>query len=139
MPVTHSFNTDLAYGDAATAATSTTWTSLVGVTDIKPPKIDGEDVDISHLKSPNKFKQFDPGWANAGELEFTVQYDKTQTTAVYALFRTPKGFQVTFADGSKWKYDGYIKSWQDQIEKDGIVTQNLTIKISGQPGFTAGT
>ncbi len=139
MSVTHSYNTDIAYGDAATAAASSTWTPFADVTEVKPPKIEAEDVDTSNLKSPGKVKTFDPGWANAGELELTIQYNKTQTATVYGLFRTPKGFKVTYADGSKWVYDGYIKTWQDQIEKDGIVTQNITVKISGLPVFTAAT
>ncbi|MEM6798003.1 MAG: phage tail tube protein [Planctomycetota bacterium] len=126
-----------AYGDEATAAASSTWTALAGVTEIGGISIEADDIDVSNMDSPEQMRQFDPGWADAGEVEVTLQFAKAQNAAVYGLFRVPKGFQIMFADGSKWEFDGYVKGFGNEIEREGIVTATATAKISGKPAFTA--
>lgn len=140
---TQSYDTLFEYGDGATAAASTTWTAIAGVQDIKPPKIEAKDIDTTVIDSPNQFETFIPGWANGGEAEIKIQFDATQGAALYALFRTPKGFRIVFNDApaggtsSNLAMDGYIKGFQNEIEKEGIVTATITVKVSGQPVFTA--
>jgi hypothetical protein len=46
------------------------------------------------------------------------------------------GFRITYADGSKWAFSGYIKAYGDEVEREGIVTTSVTIKVSGKPVFT---
>ena len=134
--------TKLAYGNQPTAAASTTWTDLATITDITPPEVGADDIDVSHMESPNEYKQFQPGWADSGEVTVTVQMDKTQQAALWALFRVPKGFRITFNDvptGSTWKFDGYINKFGNEVERAGIVTAKLTVKVTGEPLFTGGT
>src|SRR4051794_14657133 len=99
--------TKLEFGNGADVATSTTWTPIAKITDINPPEIKADDIDVSNMDSPADddglpFAEFEPGWAEAGEVEVTAQFDKTQDAAVYGLFRVPKGYRMVFADGSMW-------------------------------------
>ncbi|MEM8738262.1 MAG: phage tail tube protein [Planctomycetota bacterium] len=126
------------FGDEATVAASNSFTKLAGVTEIGGIAIEADDVDVSNMDSPEQFREFDPGWADAGEVEITLQFAKTQNTTLYGLFRVPKGFRVAFADGSTWEFDGYIKGIGNEIEREGIVSATVTAKISGKPAFTAG-
>jgi len=133
---TKGHSTKLEFGDAATVAGSTTWTPLAKITEITPPNsIEAEDIDVSHMESADQFNEYDPGWAEGGEVECTIQYDKEQNEDVYALFRVPKGFRAVFVDGSKWNFNGYIKAFGNEVERKGIVTAKITIKISGKPEF----
>ena len=130
-------STLFAYGNQATFAESTSWTEVAQIVDIGPPEIEADDIDVSNMKSPEQFKQFDPGWADAGEVEVTVQYEKAAATALYALFRQKKGFKMTFEDGSSWGLDGYIKKFGGEVDREGVITQTITVKVSGKPLFTA--
>src|SRR3954469_23071654 len=99
---TKGHSTKLEFGDAATVAGSTTWTPVAKVTELTPPNVEAEDIDVSHMESPEQFEEFDPGWANGGEVEATIQFEKTENETVYGLFRQPKGYRLSFVDGSKW-------------------------------------
>lgn len=142
MPI-HGAEVILQYGNGATVADSTSWTDVATLVDIpNVPQLKADDIDTSHMLTPGQVKTFDPGWADAGEVSFTVQYDKTQNAALYALFRQPKGFRVLFPDapgpsGSKWSFDGYINAFSNPVDREGIITTDIAIKVSGQPDFDA--
>lgn len=127
------------YGNQSNYADSTTWTKVGQITDIDPPEVEADDIEVSNMESPDQFKEFDPGWADAGEIELEAQYEKANAAAVYGIFRTRKGFRMTFQDGSTWKFNGYLKKLGGEIDREGIVTQKLTFKVSGKPLFTAFT
>src|SRR5256885_15905879 len=105
------------YGNQSTYAASTTWTDIAEILDITPPNIEADDIDASHMMSPNQMKELLPGWGDGGEVELSVSFEKTKNGALYNLFREPKGFRIMFADtpgpsGSKKGMDGYIKGLQ---------------------------
>lgn len=130
---------DLSDDDMDTAVSSDDLsgiTDLAKVTDIKPPKVETDDIDVSHMDSPEQHKQFAAGWANGGEVEVTVQFEKARNAAIYGAFRKNRVFRVTFFDGSTWGFKGYIKSFGNEVEREKIVTATVTCKVSGKPLFT---
>lgn len=136
--------TKLAYGNQSTYGASNAWTDIATITDITPPEIAAEDIDVSHMESPNEFKEWQPGWAESGELSCTVQFAKAQNQQLYSLFRVPKGYRMMFNDapspsGSTLKLDGYISKFGNEVDRAGIVTAKITIKITGETLFTPGT
>lgn len=135
MSITKGHSTVIEYGDAATYGDSATWTPFAGVTEATPPTPEADDIDVSHMGSEEQFREFTAGWADGGEVELTLQYAKAQAATVYGLFRQDKGFKVTFSDGSHWGVTGYIKSFGDEIDREGIITTAATIKVSGKPVF----
>jgi hypothetical protein len=135
--VTQGYETILSYGNMPTASGSTAWTDFAGILDIKPPKVESEDIDVSNMTSPNQFKQFVAGWAMGGEIECKIQFEKSQNATVYGLFRQNKGFKITFSDGSTWTADGYLKTFSNEVDREKIVTADVQVKVSGQPQFNA--
>ncbi len=142
--------TTLEFGDAATAAGSVTWTPVAAILDITPPKIEGDDIETTNMDNPIDasgvpFKTFDPGFADAGTVDCKIQFSKAQNAALYALFRIQKGWRMRFPDapspsGSKWEWDGYIKSFANEVDREQLVTADISIKVSGgKPVFTPGT
>lgn len=132
---TKGHSTIVAYGSGSTFADSETFTPFARVTEVTPPTPEADDIDVSHMESDEQFKEYEAGWAEGGEVEFTIQFEKVQAETVYGLFRHSKGYKVTFADGSAWGCTGYIKSFGDEIDREGIVTTGVTIKVSGKPAF----
>jgi hypothetical protein len=109
------------------------------LTDVKPPKIEADDVDVSNMNSASQMKEHIAIWGDAGEVEFKVQFNKTQNGVVYSLFRQQKAWQVMFSDGSYWTAEGYLKSFANEVEREKIVTADISIKLSGLPVFTPAT
>ena len=135
MSITKGHSTIIEFGDAETHTDSSVWVKLARVTEVTPPRPEAADIDVSHMDSPEQFNEFDPGWADAGELEFALQFEKEQAETVYGFFRQKKGYRVVFVDGSQWALTGYIKSFGDEIDREGIITSGVTVKVSGKPEF----
>ena len=103
------------------------------ITEIGGIEIEADDIETSHMESANQFKMFTAGWADAGEVDFTIQFQKENAEDVWALFRQDKSFEVKFKDGSAWTFNGYLKKFGTEADREGLVTVPVTIKISGEP------
>lgn len=129
------------FGDQPTFGASTVWTAFAKVVEIgSGVKVEADDIETSHMESPDDFKEWDPGWADGGEVQFKIQFEKAHNEVVYGLFRQPKGFRMILPDaplpsGSKWKFNGYIKGFGNESERTGLTTADITIKIVGKPEF----
>lgn len=115
--------TRIEFGDQSTWGASTTWTPFAKVIEVgQGMSVEAEDIDTSHMESPDEFEEFDPGWANAGEVQFKIQFEKAHNEVVYGLFRQKKGFRMILPDapipsGSKWKFNGYIKGFANETDR----------------------
>ena len=141
MSTTPGYLSKFQYGNMPTASGSNSWTDFSQILSIKPPAISSKDIDISVMDSPSQFEQFIPGWANGGEVEVKVQFEKSQQATIYGNFRKLLGYRIVFNDavttnGSNLAMDGYISKFQNEIDRENLVTADITVKISGKPVFT---
>lgn len=114
------------------------FTAIANLVDIpNPGGPEAEDIDISHMLSPEQYEEFAAGWANSGEAALTIQYEKTQAAALIALFRTRKTWRVTFLDNSVWCFQGYIKAYGKETPRKEYIRQTITLKLSGKPQYNA--
>lgn len=121
----------------ADPGTPTTYTAVAKVIDITPPNVEADDIDVSTMDSPDQFKEFTASWADGGECELTIQFSKQENGTIYSLFRADKAFKIEFSDGSNWTFNGYIKAFGNEVDREGVITTPITIKVSGRPTFTA--
>ena len=135
MSITKGHGVVLEYGDAETYDDSSTWTKIAKVVDITPPTVEADDIETSNMDSPGQHKEYEAGWADGGEVEATIQFDTHENNAVYQRFRTKAGHRITFDDGSFWGFTGYIKSFGNEVEREGLITTSITLKVSGKPLF----
>lgn len=136
-----SFKTRIEYGNNETYAESTTWTPFAKVLEITPPPLNSDSIECTTLESPDEMREWEPGLGDAGEATFKLQWEKTQNTTLYSLWRQKKGFRIVYADlpqpsGSKLRFDGFIQNIAGEtITKDNCVEAEITIKIIGKPDF----
>lgn len=132
--------TTISFGNQSTHQASNSWTVFANVTEITPPSLEADDVETSHMTTPNQIRTFIPGWAESSDGELVLEFSASEARKVYDLFRVPKGFCIDFPEGptpsgSKLKFNGYIKSVGTESPFDGLITMPVTIKISGAPVF----
>lgn len=124
------------YGTTLSGATTGI---VVEVTNVSFGDTVTDQIDISNMDSDNSYREFIAGMLDAGEITLTCNYNKTQTAA----FRTNQDtkakevWTITLPDSSTFVCSGFISSVGTPIPFDDKVTQDVTIKLSGKPTFTA--
>jgi len=139
----HSYGTRLLEGALFTTPT----TDIAEVVDISGPNITVSAPDATHLQSDFAFREFLAGLGDGGEVTFTLNYTRAQMTTMMGLLRVMWSWQIVFpdADGivitipSTFDFDGHITALGDSFEEDDVVSQDVTIKVTGLPVFTEGS
>ena len=91
------------------------------------------------------WRTFIAGLIDGGSIPFTIAQAKTETgiTTLESLFSagTSESWTLTFPDGSKWVFTGFVNSIGGSQPLDGLVTISFGIRIDGKtpPDYTAGT
>lgn len=132
----------------ATALTAvTSGTSIGKITNIGGPNMTKGSIPASSADSTNKWVDFLPGMIDAGELTVDVKYDGTASGTANNLSTIFAG-TGTYAVGifvndhttptskSNWVCAGFLTALGHAIPHDGLVTQSVGIKLSGQPTYT---
>lgn len=125
-------NTKLGYCDTVDG----TYTLLGKVNRVTPPRTSVEIIDCTHMDSADDFKEKEPGWRDAGDIDVEVQFDKTETAAVYALEGVTKFWKITFSDGSAWVAKGFISDFGNETDIKDKVLLWFKVTVSGKPTFT---
>jgi hypothetical protein len=138
------YETRIEMGNQPTFAASTTWTPFANVVEITPPTLESDDIETSHMLTPQQIRTYMPGWAEPGEIELSIEFNKTEAKRVYDKFRVPGAFRVVFndkeyPDGSKLMADGYIKSIGHEVDREDRVLIPVVIKVSGATEFVEAT
>lgn len=97
-------------------------------------------VERSHLKSPNKTREYKGGMIEPGESGVVLNYTKAARAKIDALFGLDdQEFQVGYPDGATETFFGFLTGKATEgAEVDGLLTLNVPIKVSGLPVYAAG-
>ncbi len=91
------------------------------------------------------WRTFIAGLIDGGSIPFTIAQAKTETgiATLEGLFSagTSESWTLTFPDGSKWVFTGFVNSIGGSQPLDGLVTISFGIRVDGKtpPDYTAGT
>ena len=137
MAKTHAFGTTFSW-DAAVVA---------GLNAINGIEITAETVDVTTHDSEGAFKEFLPGFLDAGEVSLEGFFDPENTTGQQAMLasslaREIKQCIITFpaSTGATWTFDGLITAIKiGDAPVDNAIPFSATIKPSGQPVFATAT
>ncbi|MBA2627186.1 MAG: hypothetical protein H0U85_04185 [Gemmatimonadales bacterium] len=134
------FGTLLKRGNGATPEVFTT---IAEVKSITPPQADADDVDVTHMESPGRSREFIQGLTNPGEASFEVNWipdDPTQDHLTGLLADqqagTVRNWQIVLPAGLlTWGFRGYVKKFNPDIPTDKELKASVTIKVSGASTF----
>ncbi len=135
------FGTGVGYADTENGS----YTFIAELTDVTPPTIEVNDVDVTNHGLVDLFRDFTPGLGNAGEVEFKLLFDKTAEALLYSLIRTSKFWKVQLpldvgeSTASNWKCLGYIKSLGTMTPLDDKMECSCKIKLRRKPAFNPGS
>ncbi|MDY6922755.1 MAG: hypothetical protein EON89_00890 [Brevundimonas sp.] len=95
-------------------------------------------VEKTHLKSPNKTREYGGGMIEPGESGVVLNYTPAARAKADALFGAAgnQEFQVGYPDGATETFFGFLTGKSTEgAEVDGRLTLNVPIKVSGLPVY----
>jgi len=130
----------IGYGAVLTTGTSTGGFVVVGqVQNISGPSVSANDVDTTCMDSSSNYRTFTCGLLDPGELTFSVVYDSTSASHSCLVRNMNKRLTTNWSisvAGDSPDFNGYVKGMSREIPMDGLITCDVTVKVTGTPGYT---
>jgi hypothetical protein len=109
---------------------------LAEVTSFQPPQSTIDDIEVTHMKSPQRRREYIPGLTDSGQASATMNYVPASATDVFlegwrASGETRK-VRGTYEDGSRVEFTAYVSTYSpDNIPVDGKMSATLNMKVTG--------
>lgn len=120
-----------------------TFTTIAAIIDgWSGPDTSADDVETTVLG--DKYKTFARAQIDPGTVQFEIAYDPANATNQTLVDLYDSGdvasWQITFNDvgnGSATEtFNGYVNSFSREMTKGSLVKATISIKVSGDPGYT---
>ncbi|MEP9401859.1 phage tail tube protein [Sphingomonas silueang] len=132
--------TDIGFLTTFGKVVGSVYTPFAEVTELTLPELSRDSVDLTHMTSPDGYREFKPGLADAGEVG--IVYNLIPGVADDAVIRTHLGtrvveaWRVTFPNGAKLDFRGFATAHGGAVPMEDKMTGTATFKVSGKPTLT---
>lgn len=107
---------------------------------ISGPGVDFADVDTTCMDSTSNYRTFTPGLGDGGEVTLALVYDPAAHAPLcnHMGARTVKYWTIYHGSsgGDSDVFYAYIKGIGREIPMDDLITADVTLKVTGIPGYT---
>ena len=136
----HSFGTQ-AFSAAYTPPTPDVLTLIGQVKSISRDGNKYTEVDVTHLFSPNKFKEFISGFGDAGTITLNLNYNPALNSALAALEPDPTDatnygrIRLIISDPlqNTITFKGFMNGPGQNYQEDGNILLSISFRCSGKP------
>lgn len=140
-------NALLGYGSVFEIVSDTSPDAFVALSEIKsitPPSIDVDQVEVTHMTSPNRYREFISGLLDGGEASFEMNFipGSTSDDRLFELLNLPTGVsrrracRISFPNGVTWSFEAEVTGYEPDVPFDDAMTATVTLKVTG--GITSG-
>ena len=114
------------------------FTDVGEVVSIGGPSVDVSVVEVTHLASPSRAKEFIAGLIDPGEFEFEANFLKADFNTLWGdcVAGTSRWFKVIFSDTSSFLVNGFFKTLKPNTAGNDRHMYTASIKITGLPTYT---
>lgn len=118
---------------------------IAEVTDIGGPGFEVDVLDVTHLRSPNFWREKIGGLKDGGEVTLTLNFipnnpTHAAATGLLAAFAGSKSapidaYALVFPDddATTWEFPGFVSGYEPGASYEDKLTADVTITISGAP------
>lgn len=115
------------------------YVALAEITNISPPSADVDQVDVSHMQSPERYREFIDGLIDGGECSFDMNFvpGSTSDDRLFELLALPIGTnhnrscRISFPNGVTWTFLATLVGYEPDVPTDDKMTATVTFKVSG--------
>lgn len=122
------------------ALITATFTELGEVTNISGPNYSTDSVDVTHMQSPDGFREFVCGLTDPGEVSFDFNYVPGNPTdeildELYDIdpVSRKRSWKITFPNGGQFIFQGFMTSWERTSPTEDKMTSSITVKVTARP------
>lgn len=114
-----------------------TFTQLLGIDDIDLPSAQADEIEVTHMQSPNNTKEFIGGLIDNGEVSIGMHYVPGSDVDVLlqAIADTRETIQLEFTvanGGTAETYAAFLKQYQRHAPVKDAMKADATFRISGK-------
>lgn len=129
----------IAYGaklEVETAPGSAIFTEILEIKSVNKPDPSVDDVEVTHMSSPNLTKEYIPGLSDFGDISFDINWVPGSSTDQFLETWRASGLvrsvRVTYPGNVKDTFPGYMKGYSAGAGSAGdVLAGQLTIKVAG--------
>ncbi len=132
------FGTQLQRGNGAGPEV---FTAIANVTDITPPALERETIDVTTHGSPDQWREHIGGLKDGGEVSIDINYDpRVHDTLVADLDDpNPRSYKVVWPGTlGDWAFKAILKGFEPEAPHDDKLAASCTFKVSGKPVLNPG-
>jgi predicted secreted protein len=118
------------------------FTAIANVTNITPPALERETLDVTSHGSPDAWREFLGGLKDGGEVSIDINYDPREHDALFDDFddAEPRNYKVVWPGTlGDWAFAAIITGFEPEAPHDDKLAASLTFKVSGKPTITTGS
>lgn len=127
----------IGYGSAfgIDLAGGTNYVDLAEVFSITPPNDSLDIVDVTHMGSPNRTREFITGLNDPGTCSFEMNFvpGSASDDLIQAVKSagTVVACRITFGSGAIWTFDGLLTGYAPAVPNEDKMTATVTFKVTG--------
>ena len=111
------------------------FTEVAEVIGITPPNSQVDDVEATHLRSPNRTREYIAGLVEPGDCSLEINWIPNDTTGQLLLGLKASGerrqHKITWPNGVTWTFTAYVKGFEPGLPTDDRMTATVTCKVAG--------
>lgn len=115
------------------------FTACAEVTNITPPGLSRDSHDVSHMNSPEKWREFIMGLKDGGEVSIELNFVPGSATTLMLMAEldtdTVGNKQIVFTTGEVWSFAAGLTGFESESPVGDAMTASATFKISGKPSL----
>jgi Lambda phage tail tube protein, TTP len=115
------------------------YVDLAEITTITPPSATLDQIDVTHMQSPNRTREFISGLIDGGEASFDMNFipGSTSDDRLFELLNLPVGAtrrracRISFPNGVTWSFDAELIGYEPTVPFDDKMTATVRFKTTG--------
>lgn len=119
------------------------FTQIAEVIEVTPPNATSDDVDATHMLSPNRTREYITGLVEPGEASFGMNRVPGGTTENLLIGLQTSGatrlWRFQWPNGTLWEFSAYVKGYETASPLDDRMTATCTLKVAGATTVTIGS
>lgn len=133
---------EIGYGAELSVATTTGTLDIAQIRSISGPDSEADMVDTTTMDSSTNYRTFIQGLADPGQVTLELVYDGTSVgharLETYQENMTSKVYTISYPTSANTQsFTAYVQSLSVEIPLDDLITQSVTLKITGDPGWSS--
>lgn len=117
----------------------TNYTEIAEVKSITPPSEQIDMIDVTHMQSPDRRREFISGLVDGGEASFEMNFipGNTADLRLNVLLSLPAGVsrrrscRITYPNGVLQTFNGELTGYEKSVPFDDAMTATVTFKVTG--------